>query len=270
MPHPCQTYSLPEGVELSFTDSGPPLYSNDYTTVVVIHGSVFNANQFQILHQYAHAHNLRTVLLHRRGYIGSTPYTSEELREINHGSKEFWERLSAQLVQFLEMLVEKEHIPKLQNMSSHMSGGLAIMGWSAGCQMILALLGVAHSPMISNKGYVLLQNYIGKFLLYDPPYVAFRYPDPLEDIKYYVPWKDTSLPPEALPVAFSEWVGSYYDHPYYEHEPRKSPSLTTIHDLDGLPKRKAENSLASWSDEEKAMGIEPQAGEAEVLTCVLR
>ncbi|KAJ4469879.1 hypothetical protein J3R30DRAFT_3673774 [Lentinula aciculospora] len=258
MTNPFKTYSLPEGIKLSFTDSGAPPNSDDYTTVLIIHGSAFNAYQFHKLHLYAHTLNLRTVLFHRRDHIGSTPYTASEVQEIEQGSQKFWERLSAQVAQFLKIFIEQENIPKLKmTSSSSMSGGVAIMGWSAGCQIIFSIFGAAHNPMISSELYLLLQEYIGKFLLYDPPHVAFGYPVP-PDNKNYVPWEDSSLKPEDIPVAFSEWVSSYYNHPL--------PSSATVHDLDGISKKTSKTSISAWSEEEKAKGIEMEAMKTEVLT----
>ncbi|KIK69425.1 hypothetical protein GYMLUDRAFT_35484 [Collybiopsis luxurians FD-317 M1] len=94
-------YSLSEGIEFSFTDIGAPANSNDYTTIVVLHGGGFNAYQLRKMHSYAHGLNLRTVLLHRRNYAGSTPYTPTELHELQQGNRVFLERLSAQLAEFL-------------------------------------------------------------------------------------------------------------------------------------------------------------------------
>ncbi|KAF8823569.1 hypothetical protein HHX47_DHR10000167 [Lentinula edodes] len=146
-----------------------------------------------------------------------------------------------------------------------MSGGIAIMGWSAGCQMIFSIFGAAHNPMIANEEYALLQQYIGKFMLYDPPHVAFGYPVPFDN-KNYVPWEDTSLKPEDIPVAFSEWVSSYYDHPCYDFATRSLPSSATIHDLNGIPKKTRRTSVYDWSEEDKAKGIEMEAMKSEVLT----
>ncbi|KIK67735.1 hypothetical protein GYMLUDRAFT_36486 [Collybiopsis luxurians FD-317 M1] len=265
MSTPFKTYSLPEGVELSFTDSGAPPGSDDYTTVLVIHGSVFNAYQFHKVHLFAHALNLRTVLFHRRDHVGSTLYTSAEVQEIQQGSQVFWERLSAQVAQFLRIFIEHEHIPKLKKSSSRMSGGLAVMGWSAGCQIVLSLLGAVHNPMISDDLHSLLQSYIGRAMIYDPPHVAFGYPLP-SDNKNYIPWEDTSLKLEEIPVVFSNWVSSYYDHPCYDPSTGSLRSSATIHDLDGVRKRAEKTTISTWSEEEKAKGVEMPAMKNEILT----
>lgn len=63
-----KTYSLPEGTELSFTDSGAPLNSDDYTTVLIIHGSAFNACTYNISLHVCIQFKLSfpfTIILHR-------------------------------------------------------------------------------------------------------------------------------------------------------------------------------------------------------------
>ncbi|KAF9061874.1 hypothetical protein BDP27DRAFT_1272015 [Rhodocollybia butyracea] len=270
MSHPIQTYSLSRGIELSFTDSGAPPNSVDYTTLLVVHGTAFNAYQFHKLHSYAHALNLRTILLHRRDYVGSTPYSLTELEEISEAKKVFWERLSAQLAEFVVMLIQKEGIPRLTQSTESRSegldlkgrGGVAIMGWSFGCATVLSLFGVVKNPMISDKHYDLLQEYIGDFILYDPPHVAFGYPVP-SDSPNYVPWEDLTIPPGNIPQVFSDWVSSYYDHPCYDPQSRCLSYTASIYDLDGRPKAET-TSVSSWTEEEIAKGIEGNNAKTEV------
>ncbi|KAF5366909.1 hypothetical protein D9757_011377 [Collybiopsis confluens] len=265
MPTPYNTYTLPDGIELSFTDSGAPPGSDDYTTIVVIHGSVFNAYQFHKVHAEAHALNLRTVLVHRRDHVGSTPYSAEEVQEIKDGSQPFWERLVSQVAQFISIFIERESIPKLKMTSSVMSGGIALTGWSAGCQIALSMLGTVQNPFISDQLYSLLRAYIGRVIIYDPPHVAFGYPLPADN-KNYIPWEDTSLKPEDIPAIFSNWVSSFYDHPCYDPAAGSLRSSATIHELDGLRQKGENPTVSTWSDEEKAKGMEMPAMINEILT----
>ncbi|KIK69419.1 hypothetical protein GYMLUDRAFT_153315 [Collybiopsis luxurians FD-317 M1] len=262
-----QTYTLPEGIELSFTDGGPPPNSSDYTTVFAIHGVTFNAYQFRKLHQHSHAFNLRTVALHRRDYIGSTSLTTSELEEMNRGDRSYWDRLSAQVAQLLKLFIERENIPKLTVTGNRRSGGIAIMGWSFGCATVLSLLGSARNPRIPRELYKLLEKYIGDFVLYDPPAVAFGYPLPA-DCKNYNPWLDSSLSPAEVPMAFARWVSSYYDHPCYDSATRSLPASATIHDLDGARRyanKEEEVSIASWTETELTKGIELEPGANDVI-----
>ncbi|KAK7455145.1 hypothetical protein VKT23_011016 [Stygiomarasmius scandens] len=97
-----QMYTLPNGVKLFFTDSGAPSNSNDYTTVVILHGSAFNGSTFEKLHPLAHAHNLHFIILNRRDYRGSSELTGAEIDDLNKGKKEFLDMLAVQMAEFFE------------------------------------------------------------------------------------------------------------------------------------------------------------------------
>ncbi|KAF5361336.1 hypothetical protein D9757_012314 [Collybiopsis confluens] len=270
--HRTYTYTLSDGVQLSLTDGGPPPNSKDYTTVFVIHGTAFNAYQFRKLHQHAHFFNLRTVALHRRDYAGSTPYTHTELEEIQRGDRVFWDRLSAQLAEVLNVFIERENIPKLTVIGNRRSGGIAIMGWSFGCTTLLSLLGSAENPRISNKLCDLLEQYIGECVLYDPPYQALGYPLP-SDNPNQTPWLDSTLSLLELPPVFTKWIGSYFDHRCYDPSIKSLSATATIHDLDGarLYSDKEEDiSTTSWTEDDLIRGIEREAGGRDTLLYVHR
>ncbi|KAF8823779.1 hypothetical protein HHX47_DHR9000168 [Lentinula edodes] len=240
--------------------------------------------QFHKIHSHAHSLNLRTVILHRRDYEGSTPYSPEELEELEQGSVVFWERLSAQIAEFLEIFIMREKIPKLtrrklpfsqdrlqlQSMRASSesvggrSGGVAIFGWSAGCSTVLSFLGASHNPMISQESYKLLEEYIGNCILYDPTYLCFGYTLP-SDNRNYIPWADPTVAPEDIPRAVSEWVSSYYDHPCYDPISGSLPVTATIHDLDGTRTKSDEITISSWTDEELVKGIEGVPAKNEML-----
>ncbi|KAJ3755665.1 hypothetical protein EV360DRAFT_49359 [Lentinula raphanica] len=255
-----QTYTLSQGIELSFTDSGAPSDSVDYTTVVFLHGGIFNAYQFYKLHAHAHPLNLRTVFLHRRDYAGSTPYSRTELDELEQGSVEFWERLSAQLAEFLGMFIQREKIPN----SVEGRGGLAIFGWSAGCATILSVLGAVQNPLINEELYKDLQEYLAKCILYGRSHEFFGYTPP-DDNPNYIPWHDPAVSVKDLPLAVAEWVSSYYDHPCYDPLSQSLPSTATIYDLDGKKKKSDLMSISTWSEEDFAKGLEGPPAKGELL-----
>ncbi|KAJ3869847.1 hypothetical protein EV359DRAFT_29064 [Lentinula novae-zelandiae] len=261
-----QTYTLSEGIELSFTDSGVPPGSADYTTVIFLHGGIFNAYQFHKVHAHAHAQNLRTVLLHRRDYDGSTSYSATEIEELEQGSVTFWERLSAQVAQFLEIFIERERIPKLTR-KLRGNGGIAILAWSAGCSTVLSFLGGTQNPLISKELYQLLQQYVGNCILYDPTYLCFGYPLP-SDNRNYIPWDDPTVSTDELPQLVAEWVSSYYDHPCYDPVTRSLPSTATINELDGIRLKSDRISISSWTDEELVKGLERSSAKNETLVLV--
>ncbi|KAF9254804.1 hypothetical protein L218DRAFT_831845, partial [Marasmius fiardii PR-910] len=106
------TYTLSNDIQIFFADSGPPPHSDDYTTLVVLHGSGFSGDGFEKIHSAAHALNLRTVVWNRRDYPGSTPYTDSELEDLKQGRKAFLDRIGRQVGEFLVRFVENENIPK--------------------------------------------------------------------------------------------------------------------------------------------------------------
>lgn len=259
-----------------------------------------SVDQFHKIHSHAHSLNLRTMILHRRDYEGSTPYSPEELEELEQGSVVFWERLSAQIAEFLEIFILREKIPKLTRQKLPFSqdrlqlqsmraspgsvgggnGGVAIFGWSAGCSTVLSFLGASHNPMISQESYKLLEEYIGNCILYgkkyssplyvliniyeDPTYLCFGYTLP-SDNPNYIPWADPTVAPEDIPRAVSEWVSSYYDHPCYDPISGSLPVTATIHDLDGTRTKSDEITISSWTDEELVKGIEGIPAKNEML-----
>lgn len=141
-----RTFSLPEGSEYSYNDSGPVPGSTDYTTLVTIHGSGFNASKycwphrllcliihigsFVHMHEYAHQRNLRLVNVNRRGYRGSTKFSDADLDDFGGGRQIYHHKLALQLSQFLEHLVLVEKIP-LPDVNRK-SGGIVFLGWSFG------------------------------------------------------------------------------------------------------------------------------------------
>ncbi|KIK69420.1 hypothetical protein GYMLUDRAFT_152537 [Collybiopsis luxurians FD-317 M1] len=262
-----QTYTLSEGIELSFTDGGPPPNSADYTTLFVVHGVAFNAYQFKKVHEHAHAFNFRVVALHRRDYIGSTPYSLTELKEIGQGDRAFWDRISAQLAELLKTFIERENIPKPSVSGDQRSGGITIMGWSFGCATALSLLGSPENSRISDEIHDFLSEYIDNFILYDAPFQALGYPVS-PDCPNYLPWLDSSLAPAELPAAFAKWVGSYYDHCCYDPTTRSLSTSASVLDLDGVrpyTDKEEEISTTFWTEEELTKGIEGKSGEKDIL-----
>ncbi|KAK1230875.1 hypothetical protein PQX77_006021 [Marasmius sp. AFHP31] len=238
-------YSVAENVQIFCSDTGPPP-SNDYTTLVFLHGSLFYGGTFDTLFDHAHQHDVRIVSLNRREYPGSTPYSRSELEELHEGRKLFLDRLALHLARFLKAFVEEQEIPPISN--DRKRGGIVIVGWSMGCVTSMTLL---SSPDVLFEGlYNLLERYLKGLVLYDPPEIAFGYdiPQPHSEVSaLYHPWSDTTsyaTPEEGYRKKFLPWISSSFQH-----------DLTQIHagwrDLKGFDGRKrAEHCLAdAWSDE---------------------
>ncbi|KAG6827752.1 hypothetical protein H0H92_010574 [Tricholoma furcatifolium] len=204
------TYTLTGDVDVFFTDSGPPASSSDYTTLIILHGTAFNGGSFEKLHNLAHDFNLRTVVLNRREYPGSSPYTDAEINDIHHGRKVALDRLAIQLGDFVRQFVEKNPgVPKIG--PGRKSGGLAIMGWSMGCMTAMTLF--ADPRLFSEELYTLLAAYVKDLILDDPPHVAFGIPLP-PNTNAYISWEDSeSQTPQELFQNFCYWSSSYFSHP---------------------------------------------------------
>ncbi|KAF9259306.1 hypothetical protein L218DRAFT_1059428 [Marasmius fiardii PR-910] len=194
--HVHQPYLLSNTIHVFFTDSGAPLHSKDYTTLVIFHGSSFNGSGYEKLHAISHSLNLRTVILNRRDYPGSTPYKDSELEDLRKGRKVFMDRIGQQAGEFLARFIEKERIPKATE--DRKARGIAIMG-------------VVDREFISHS---ILEHYVKDLVLYEPPSLCFAYQPP-PDVELYKPMSDPNqkLSSEELNHNFKFWVSSFYKPP---------------------------------------------------------
>lgn len=92
----------------------------------------------------------------RRDHRGSSPFTETELEELKHGKQSFLDDIGKSLYDFLSHLIETERIPKIS--SDRQSGGIVILGWSAGVISSLTLL--QNPDLLDSKDYTVLQEYI--------------------------------------------------------------------------------------------------------------
>ncbi|KAF5334567.1 hypothetical protein D9758_015783 [Tetrapyrgos nigripes] len=234
------TYHLPGDIDISFTDSGAPPDSKDYTTLIIFPGSAFTRDSFEKLPQVAHSFNLRTVVASRRGYPGSTSYTEDELEDLNQGRKAHLDKLGSLVGSFVEKFIDENEnsesgpIPKIGEEGR--TGGIAITGWSSGA--ITAMSMFADPALVSGRAYSLLQKYVKDLVIYDAPAIAFGYPY-LNDM--YYPWLDKDVnSPEEMSKNLVSWASSYYSHPN-PHGP--STSL--------LDSRKLTDHQSKWTPEEQ-------------------
>ncbi|KAG6825334.1 hypothetical protein H0H92_004051 [Tricholoma furcatifolium] len=203
------TFTLTGGINIFFTDSGPPPSSTDYTTLVVLHSIGFTGASFEKLQEYAHRYNLRTVFWNRREYPGSSKYTDDEINDLHSGKKVFLDRFAVQLADFLRQYIEKESIPKIS--PDRKSGGFAIMGWSMGLATAMPLF--SDPSLLNLELYVLLEEYVKDLIIYDPTYLSFGITLPPHG-KLYNPWTDEQCKtPAEICQNMGFWVSSYYVHP---------------------------------------------------------
>ncbi|KAG6885274.1 hypothetical protein C0993_003861, partial [Termitomyces sp. T159_Od127] len=206
------TVHFPNGIDIFYTDSGPPPGSHDYTTVIILHGITFTGENLKKLHNYAHTFNLRTVIWNRRGYAGSSQYNPDELDDLEYGRGAFLERLGVQLAHFLRWFIEQHNVPRVS--ADHKTGGFAIMGWSFGNATAMTLF--SHRDLLPSQTYDLLKDYVKNLIIYDATLFAFgwKLPPNEKPLSTYDPLSTFATdPPEVALRNFDAWVSSYYDHP---------------------------------------------------------
>ncbi|KAF9461916.1 hypothetical protein BDZ94DRAFT_1262496 [Collybia nuda] len=237
------TVKVANDINIYYTDSGAPR-SNDYTTLVILHGSAFNGAVFIPLHKFAHKMNLRVVLWNRRDYCGTTKYSDEELADLKAGRQVFQDRHAFQLASFLEHFITTQDTPRLS--SNRKTGGFILMGWSFGNATTMSLL--ANPQAVPKPLYELIEPYLMSIVVFDPPYIALGHPPPTYSGAYY-PFVDPDYTgaPEKFYDYFLRWVSSHYDH-----------LDITSRDASGLDYRKGTErwTIDGWSDEQKALCIE--------------
>ncbi|KZP26752.1 hypothetical protein FIBSPDRAFT_333820 [Athelia psychrophila] len=232
------------GTVLFYTDSGPVDGSDDYTTLVIYHGSAFTGHTFNKLLPLGAKDNIRLVIVNRREYAGSTPYTDENIADLNAGRAVFMVRLAAEVAHLLIWFLETHDIPKIS--ADGKKGGFAVMGWSAGAATPLSTL--AYPEVVGKEAYAKLELYYRRCILYDPSFLPLGYDRPAEG---YHPYTDPDFPtPEALFNNFAVWASGYYEHP--------DLASRSIHGLD-FSKRGACPSIENMTPEEMSKNFDGAA-----------
>ncbi|KAJ7058720.1 hypothetical protein C8F01DRAFT_990008 [Mycena amicta] len=242
------TIELLDGVEIFYTDSGAPQKDPyTYTTMLMLHGTGFNGESMNRLHDHAHTHNLRIILWNRRDYRGSTPYTDIELEDLRTGNKLHFDKQALQIASFFEHLIDVERIPMLS--ADRKRGGIILGGWSMGVATGLALLAAQDVLPKNSDLYAKIEPYFKGIVLYDPPSLAFGVTVPDE---FYKPFSDPDL--TTLGQIFDNfklWVSSYSKHP--------DLATGTAAGISYSEKRTERCTVESWSEEEKERFFEENA-----------
>ncbi|KAF5350812.1 hypothetical protein D9758_010371 [Tetrapyrgos nigripes] len=256
------TYSLPGNVEISFTDSGVPraddsVAHDDYTTLIIIHGAAFTGESMAPIHTHSPTLNLRTVILTCRGYPGSTPFSEQELADQANGDTGFMKGLGAVMKDFLKEFISREGIPKAGE--GRGSGGVVILGWSAGCIQAMSLFWDPDTRIFEDdeEGYELLKGYVSGLVLYDPPTTTFGCPNPPASVcdkcNLYVPFTDPAHADKSFEEKlklFPRWVAAYYDHNIeFDSKGMKGVPEGLSSDSGSTGKEK-KNSLDGWTEED--------------------
>ena len=166
---------------------------------------------FRKLEPLAAQNNARLVLINRRDYPGSDPYTEEEhatlasLQSTPNAldlMQQFMADRARELYDFLTKFIAQEDIPA----AAGATGGLVVAGWSFGTKWITSFLQqLARFP----AGDVELRAYVRRIVLYDPPCHSIGIPLPAT--KYH-PLEDEAIPLPERPLAFGRWVSGYFMH----------------------------------------------------------
>ncbi|KAI0700839.1 hypothetical protein C8T65DRAFT_789832 [Cerioporus squamosus] len=199
-------------------DSGVPDPSASYTTLVLMHGYVWHSEIFSKLIPIAKAHDTRLILVNRRDYPGSIPYTTEELvmlpasdspadeedLSIRLNLLSYMRARAREVYDFLEELVRRDQVPPANPEEN--TGGIVIAGWSFGSVWMEALLAFASSFPITD---IELSKYVRRVVCYDFSYVLLGYPPPDDP---YNPLFDLQLGKEEKVAVFNRWVTGYFSH----------------------------------------------------------
>ncbi|KAI0755809.1 alpha/beta-hydrolase [Fomes fomentarius] len=201
-------------------DTGQIDGSKDFTTLVILHGYVWHSGSFAKLIPIAKEHNTRLVLLHRRDYPGSTPFTEEELSCLRAGPGELGEQeepeaeekervdgymrdRAREVYDSLGDIVKRGGVVPIQPSGT---GGIVVVGWSLASIWMNVLL--AYGPTFQGED-VGLPKFLRRVVCYDPAYHIIGYPR-LPD--GYNPFFDTSLKEEERHEIFNRWITGYFSH----------------------------------------------------------
>ncbi|KAF8975375.1 hypothetical protein BDQ17DRAFT_1267995 [Cyathus striatus] len=252
------TADLPGGDQIFFTDSGPVIGSNTaYSTVIALPGGAFNGDTFRKLHNFAAAFNIRLIVMTRKDYRGSTPYTDEELEDLNNGRQVFLDQLAVLVAFFTRYVITALEIPKVT--SDKRGGGISLLGWSIGISSVLPLF--SGCSAVETQLYDEIKDYMKGIILYDPPYTALGYDPPPGYTNFYNPWKDPQCrTAEESLLNFSQWISCYFRTP--------ENWSGEISELD-MRKRTERSTLDTWDSEEMKLCYEENAAlRSELAMCV--
>ncbi|CCM06260.1 uncharacterized protein FIBRA_08510 [Fibroporia radiculosa] len=198
-------------IQLQYEDSGAPIGSAPYVTLVLVHGAIFHGAIFRAMLVKASVYNLRIVTVNLRNYPGSTPYSDNELNALGEGprgQKSIFRSQGLELASFIESFIRAENIPPVvfSGEGKSVSGGLAMLGWSMGNIPTLSTL--AHADELSAETQAVFNQYLRTLILFDPPDFVLGAPDSYT----FSPAFLAQEPTDEVAAEFMLWVSSYYSH----------------------------------------------------------
>ncbi|KZT62449.1 alpha/beta-hydrolase [Calocera cornea HHB12733] len=192
-----------EPVKLSYYDSQPGRTEGLYTTLIVVHGNGYNGS---IWSPWAPTlpEDIRLIAYNRRGYGGSSPIYNPP----NPVPGQVAGRGILDVMGMVKHCVEVLKVPAKDPATG--KGGIALMGWSRGCVLMVGLLDL-YPTLPSTEGKFglpasiptltpALKSHLATVLHYEPPLQAVGIPP-------------GELPAMKVPVSeqgrvFGEWMKS--------------------------------------------------------------
>lgn len=238
----------------AYKDTGVPTTTSEgrYSTLVMVHGLAWPAGVFSRLAQKAGKLGARVVLINRRGYPPSKPFSDDERALLVSSADDtvggrlivdnFVKGLARELYDFLLHLVSAGDIPPKS---------ITLAGWSLGALWIAAFL--AHAPSFPATD-VALHPYLRRVIAYDPvPQVLGYHPPGLYD-----PLRDPSVAPGEHGKVFAKWVSGYYAH---------GDTLETLAQRDALSEPRP--SVENMSPEELMQNVYGEAARPDGMDILL-
>ncbi|KAF8589583.1 hypothetical protein K439DRAFT_1521297 [Ramaria rubella] len=223
-------------INLFYLDSGQPSETEIYTTIVIIHGHSFHSGIFQRALPLAASRRLRLICVNRRDYAETTLFSSSELKILSEGDETeraaFVEQRGVEFALFLNQLIDELSLPPPT--TDGKDGGIALMGWSLGNVVALAI--VASISSFPGTVKARLQKYVRVFMIHSAPGVALGLPKPQ---KYYNPTHDESIPESQRGDVFAHWASGYFSHgqlsernldslAYRDSDPSRKPTVARM------------------------------------------
>jgi len=227
MTSPSMLTTSVQAYEFGYYDSGAPT-NPDYSTIIVVHGNTYHAATFLTLFDGASAHNLRVILVQRRLYPGSSPWTDEETKFVTHGTEEerqtVLDRDGELLALFVDNMICDYNLKKV-----------AILAWSQGTGYLNLI--VDAIKRVGAEAQARLQDHVYALLHWDPPSIIMGIDDPPTGA--WTPLYDYALSPEKRAEAFGKWLALHFPHPnlasrdpttliYKLDDPVKPPSFSNV------------------------------------------
>ncbi|KAF8509059.1 hypothetical protein BU17DRAFT_99234 [Hysterangium stoloniferum] len=237
------------GTQLFYCDTGP-LPNPTYVTLFLIHGHTFYSPIFKRLLPTAPKRNIRLVLITRRDYPGSTPYSLEDLQFIRRANVDmridFLKHRTREIASFMDKFIRENSIPKASPDKSQ--GGVVLAGWSMGNVQGLAVPGLAR--FLPRELVRSLEPYLKSYIMYECPNYSLGIPSPPS---LYHPVCDPNIPPEKKTAAFTTWISGYFKHPGLV-----SGDFKDLEYVKPSPHRRS--TWSSWSPEETTQITDSTAG----------